>query len=182
MAVKKAEKKKTLTKYDTNIKPFLKEIKEMYELGYTEKEIYNTLQVSVDYWIRCKKEQKELNEVLNKKQRIKNELTQLIEFKSTVLPISEYNRILNDIVQAEENKDAKVILQILRQQHPSLNHYLEIEKEKNQISWHEAETKRIQAEKNNINLNTEVRLDDELIDALKGIAPNIDEYNQNETK
>lgn len=179
MAVKKAVKK---SKYDTHIKPFLKEIKEMYELGYTEFEIYNTLQIGKDCWAKYKKEKKELSEALNKEKRIKNELAQLIEFKSTVLPISEYNRILNDIVQAEENKDAKVILQILRQQHPSLNHYLEIEKEKNQISWHEAETKRIQAEKNTINLNTDVRLDDELIDALKGIAPNIEEYNQNETK
>ena len=110
---KKTEKKtkavKTVTKYDTHIKPFLKEIKELYALGYTENEIYTTLGVGKDLWAKSKKAKKELSEALNKEDRTRKELEDLINFKKTVMPIEKYNDLLKETLSPVELEDGKVL-------------------------------------------------------------------------
>ena len=128
----KAPTKRKTTKYDTHIKPFLEEIKQMYELGYTELEIYKTLRIGKDLWIKSKKENKELKEALNQEKRVKKELENLIAFKETILPIEEYNNLLNkslEIRMSDEGKeiipDPRMVLTVLRQQHPTLNQFFQ---------------------------------------------------------
>ncbi|MFV0395335.1 MAG: hypothetical protein ACK5LC_13230 [Coprobacillaceae bacterium] len=176
-------------KYDTHIKPFIKEIKSMYEAGYTENEIYTTLGVGKDLWAKSKKEKKELSAALNKEEKVKKEMKDLIAFKNTVMPIEKYNDLLKELLEVKTTENGIVIspsidgvLKVLRQQYPKLNHYLQEEINKNKIAWYEAETKRMQAEKPTINVSNEISLKDEMMELLSKNAKELEDYNQNEGK
>lgn len=140
------KKTKAPTKYDTHIKPRLKEIARLYECGYNEKQIYTTLRVSRTVWNEAKENKKDLKNALNIDKKISKEIEQLIKYKETLFPIEKYNE-LNAMLLESDNLTMDTLQKALRQQYPMFNHYLQQEIEKNAIAWHEAETKRMALDK-----------------------------------
>lgn len=62
------------SKYDTHIKPYFLEIKQMLEKGLTEKEIAKALHIAYSSWNKYKAEKKEFSELIKSK-----DMTPLIE-------------------------------------------------------------------------------------------------------
>ena len=124
--------------YKYKIKPNLKEVLKLLEMGSTVAEIYELLEISRQTWYN----ELDRNPTLAKKvNKAKNSRSHIIkqQIKDRVLEYENhepYETFKNKLrKRAKDNDDISTdeMLKIIRQIFPEQNHYLQIQKEKNHI-------------------------------------------------
>lgn len=114
------------SKYETHIKPFLEKIKELKQSGATDKEIYKSLGVSKNVWLKAKKDQKDLKGLLANIEYRKNSIEKLQEAYDSVLPYECWIEKLQDKAFKEDTAISEFI-KAMKQIFPECNHWLKLE-------------------------------------------------------
>lgn len=139
--------------YEKNIKPFLKDIGKLVEHDAPIKQITEILGISYKLWTSSLENEQELrfvvnNAKLNRSKLVKKQLkNKILEYENEV-PYEYFKDILRKRVLNHDDLSTDEIIKIIRQIYPEHNHYLQIQKEKNEI-----ERMRVEAE---INANSEI--------------------------
>lgn len=148
------------SKYETHVKPFLNDIREMLDKGAYARDIQKALGISQNIWADAKKNEPEFMALFDQTKKIKANLEKA---KLDYDELPSYTTLARMLIKCiEDNPTVDNILKVAKQLYPQNNHWIQLEYEKIKVQ-RELHNKDIE---NSYSENNKLKAIDDKLDIL----------------
>lgn len=161
--------------YEKVVKPRFKEIEQLCLNGAEDKQIYEALGIGKTTYYKYLKNHNELQVLVkeNRDKAVNNNIASNLEALANAMPENEIVELANERMRDKATPTADFI-NLWKELHPYRNWF-------RMLKWYEAETKRMQAEKEAVQINNTIGIGNDIIEMVESVT-DLESYNQNESK